>query len=172
MADMPSAARTLGPDTAPPCANIRAVARGARDAQLHGMPRKPTHLDVAFTSAMLELGRLRDNIDFAEWCRHIRAVDTALCRLCDAIDDPRAHDHPSADRLARDAYISVLALAQTLHGAYSDDARTQHALELTGLAVGKLLDALEPYVAEEARSLRFAIGREPIDVAVYRALTS
>jgi len=136
------------------------------------MPRKPTHLDVAFTSTMLELGRLRDNLDFAEWCRHIRAVDTALCRLCDAIDDPRSHDHPSADRLARDAYLSVLALAQTLHGAYSDDPRTQHALELTGLAVGQLLDALEPYVAEEARTLRFAIGREPMDVAAYRALTS
>lgn len=108
---------------------------------------------------MLEIGRLRDNLDFAEWCRHLAAVDGALMRLCDAIDDPQSHDHSSADRLARDAYLSVLALAQTLHGAYSDDLKAQHALELTGLAVGKLLDALEPYVAPMTRSLRFTIGQ-------------
>jgi hypothetical protein len=98
----------------------------------------------------------------------VRTVDEALVRFCDAIDDPKPGD-PSLDRLARDAFMAVLALAQLLAGAYSDDPRTAGALELTRLSVGQLLDALEPYVTvgdREAR--RVLLDGEPLDTALER----
>ena len=52
------------------------------------------------------------------------------------------------------AFMAVLALAQLLAGAYSDDARTSSTIELTQLAVGHLLDALEPYVTSQDRDTR------------------
>ena len=132
------------------------------------MNREPQLLASAFRNVMVESGRLRDDIDFAEWCRHVRTIDTALARLGDAIDAPRADD-PPIDRLARDAYLAVLALAQLLHGTYSEDPRTLSTLELTQLAVGQLLDALEPYVAAEQREARrVLLAGEPLDAALER----
>lgn len=113
-------------------------------------------IDRAFTSVLVEVGRLHEDIDFVAWCRHVRTVDRALARLCDAIDDPKPAD-PPLDRLARDAFMAVLALAQLLSGAYSDQPRTANALELTRLAVGQLLDALEPYVTQQDREARHVL---------------
>jgi len=110
-------------------------------------------LDSAFTSALLEVGHLHNDINFAEWCRQIRVVDAAVTRLCDAIDFPDKGG-PPAHRLARDAYLAVLALAQVLYGAYSEDDRASTALELTQLAVAGLLEALEPYVPVTADQRR------------------
>jgi hypothetical protein len=127
-------------------------------------------IDSAFTSVLLEAGRVRNEleIDFAAWCRHLRTVDTALMRFCDAIDDPRP-DQPPIDRFARDAYMAVLALAQLLYGAYSDDTRTSTALELTQHAVGELLDALEPYVSRSDRATRTVLlDGESLDAAMQR----
>lgn len=54
------------------------------------MSRRPI-LDRAFTSVMLELGRLHDeHVDFAEWTRQLLRVDRALTRLCDALLDALA----------------------------------------------------------------------------------
>ena len=125
-------------------------------------------LDSAFTSVLVEAGRVRDDVDFAEWCRHVRDVDTALIRFCDAIDVPKPGD-PPLDRLARSAFMSVLALAQLLYGAYSEDARTAETLALTQVAVGQLLDALEPYVTGQDREARkVLLGGEPLDAALTR----
>jgi hypothetical protein len=129
-------------------------------------------IDSAFTSVLLEAGRIRNDIDFAAWCRHVRTVDAALTRFCDAIDDPKA-DQPPLDRLARDAFMAVLALAQMLYGAYSDDTRTSHTLELTQHAVAQLLDALEPYVSRADRATRnVLLDGEPLEAALQRMFTA
>ena len=125
-------------------------------------------IDFAFNGVLVEVGRLRDEIDFAAWCHHVRAVDAALARLADAIDDPKPDD-PSADLLARNAFLAVLALAQLLHGAYSDEPRTSSALELAQLAVHQLLDAHEPYVTSADRDARrVLLAGEPLDDALER----
>ncbi len=131
------------------------------------MSSTPT-IDVAFTSVLVEVGRLRHDVDFVDWCRHVRTVDRALTRFCDAIDDPKPTDLPR-DRLVRDAFIAVLALAQLLYGAYSDDERTSATLELTQHAVGQLLDALEPYVSgQEREARRVLLDGEPLEAALER----
>lgn len=125
-------------------------------------------IDRAFTSVLVEAGRIRNDVDFAAWCRHVRTVDEALHRFCDAIDDPKPDD-PSLDRLARNAFMAVLALAQLLHGAYSDDSRTASTLALTQLAVEQLLDALEPYISGREREARkVLLDGEPLDSALER----
>jgi hypothetical protein len=134
------------------------------------LPR--TTIDQAFTSVLVEAGRLRHEIDFAAWCRHIHTVDVALTRFCDAIDDPRPGD-PPRDRLARDAFMAVLALAQLLDGAYSEDPRTSTTLELTQLAVHELLDALEPYVSRADRETRrVLLSGEPLEAALQRMFSA
>ena len=125
-------------------------------------------LDVAFTSVLVEAGRVRSEIDFGAWCRHVRRVDTALTKFCDALDDPKPGD-PPCDRLARDAFMAVLALAQLLDGAYSEDERTASTLELTQHAVAELLDALAPYVTRADRETRrMLLDGEPLDAALER----
>jgi hypothetical protein len=125
-------------------------------------------IDTAFTSVLVEAGRIRTEIDFAAWCRHVRTVDSALMRFCDAIDDPKPAD-PPLDRLARDAFMAVLALAQLLYGAYSDDERTSATLELTQHAVAQLLDALTPYVTRQDREARrVLLDGESLDSALQR----
>lgn len=125
-------------------------------------------IDHAFTSVLVEVGRLREDVDFAAWSRQVRSVDEALGRLCDALDDPKP-TAPPIDRRAREAFMAVLALAQLLAGAYSDDTRTRSALELTQLAVGHLLDALEPYVTNQDREARrVLLDGEPLDTALER----
>ncbi|HEY5949151.1 MAG TPA: hypothetical protein VIV40_26845 [Kofleriaceae bacterium] len=129
-------------------------------------------IDHAFTSVLVEAGRLRNDLDFEAWCRHVRNVDQALARFCDAIDDPKP-DTPPLDRLARNAFMAVLALAQLLAGAYSDDPRTSSTLELTQLAVGELLDALEPYVTRQDREARSVLlDGEPLDTALERMFSA
>jgi hypothetical protein len=129
-------------------------------------------IDHAFTSVLAEAGRLRQDIDFEAWCRHVRTVDAALVKLCDAIDDPKP-DRPPIDRLARDAFMAVLALAQLLAGAYSDDTRTMSTVALTQLAVGQLLDALEPYVTNQDRDARrVLLDGEPLDLALERMFSA
>jgi chorismate mutase len=98
-------------------------------------------IDSAFTGVLVDAGRIHHDIDFAAWCHHVRTVDAALTRLADAIDDPKPDD-PPAERLARNAFMAVLALAQLLHGTYSEEPRASSALELAQLAVHELLDAL------------------------------
>jgi hypothetical protein len=125
-------------------------------------------IDPSFTSVLVELGRVRHEVDFAAWCRQVREVDVALARFCDAMDAPRPDDLP-VDRLARDAFMTVLALAQLLAGAYSDDTRTKTALELTQLAVAELLDSLEPYVSRADRETRrVLLDGDPLEVALER----
>lgn len=132
-----------------------------------GMLTRST-IHTAFTSVLVEAGRVRDDIDFEAWCRHIRSVDLALTTLCDAIDDPKPNDLP-LDRLARHAFMAVLALAQLLATAYSEDPRTASTLALTQLAVGQLLDALEPYVMNADRETRrVLLDGEPLDTALER----
>ena len=131
------------------------------------MSSTPT-IDVAFTSVLVEVGRLRHDVDFVDWCRHVRTVDHALTRFCDAIDDPKPTD-PPRDKLVREAFLAVLALAQLLHGADSDDERTSRTLELMQHAVGQLLDALEPYVTgNEREARRVLLEGEPLDAALQR----
>ena len=120
------------------------------------------NLDFDEQLADIDFNRPLANINFGDWCRHIQRVDEAITRLCDAIDmsrdDQLMHDAPVHDppvhRLTRDAYLAVVALDQALHGAYSEDTHTSVALALTQLAVNRLLDALEPYVAEDVRQAR------------------
>ena len=129
-------------------------------------------IDSAFTSVLLEAGRIRNDIDFGAWCRHVRTVDAALTRFCDAIDDPKP-DQPPLDRLARNAFMAVLALAQMLYGAYSEDTRTSTTLELTQHAVAELLDALEPYVSNADRATRrVLLDGEPLDAALQRMFSA
>lgn len=129
-------------------------------------------INSAFTSVLVEAGRVRDDIDFEAWCRHVRSVDLALTTLCDAIDDPKPGDLP-LDRLARHAFMAVLALAQLLAGSYSDDPRTASTLALTQLAVGELLDALEPYVTNADRETRrVLLDGEPLDTALERVFSA
>ena len=65
--------------------------------------------------------------------------------------------------------LAVLALAQLLYGADSDDERTSRTLELMALAVGQLLDALEPYVTgQEHEARRVLLDGEPLDAALER----
>jgi hypothetical protein len=129
-------------------------------------------IDTAFTSVLAEAGRLRHEIDFEAWCREVRSVDLALTTFCDAIDDPKPGD-PPLDRLARHAFIAVLALAQLLAGAYSEHDRTSATLELTQLAVGHLLDALEPYVTRQDRDARrVLLDGEPLEMALERAFST
>ena len=126
-----------------------------------------TTIDQAFTSVLVEIGRLKHEIDFGAWCRHVRTVDCALTRLCDALDTPKPGDDPQL--LARNAFMAVLALAQMLYGAYSDDTRTSHALEFTQHAVHELLDALGPYVTQQDREARrVLLDGEPLDEALER----
>jgi hypothetical protein len=139
--------------------------------QGHGRMTRST-IDSAFTNVLLEAGRVRNEIDFAAWCRHVRTIDDALTRFCDAIDDPKS-EQPPLDRLARDAFMAVLALAQMLYGAYSDDTRTSTTLELTQHAVGELLDALEPYVSNADRATRHVLlDGEPLDTALQRMFSA
>jgi hypothetical protein len=150
---------------------VQCVTRGAHDASRRAMQSRST-IDRAFTSVLAEVGRLRDDIDFAAWCRHVHGVDVALGRFCDAIDDPKPTDPPH-DRLAREAFMAVLALAQLLAGAYSDEPRTSSALELTQLAVGQLLDALEPYVTRtESEARRVLLDGEPLESALERMFSA
>ena len=129
-------------------------------------------IDVAFTSVLVEAGRIHSEIDFVAWCRHVRTVDAALIRFCDAIDDPKPGD-PPGERLARDAFMAVLALAQLLYGAYSEDERTSATLELTQHAVVQLLDALEPYVTRQDRETRHVLlDGEPLDSALERMFSA
>jgi hypothetical protein len=131
------------------------------------MSHSTTTIDHAFTSVLVEIGRLRHDIDHAAWCRHVRTVDEALARFCDAIDHPKPND--DASQLARSGFMAVLALAQLLHGTYSDDPRTATALELTQLAVQQLLDALEPYVTRaDSEARRVLLDGEPLDAALAR----
>src|SRR5262249_32912172 len=123
----------------------QSVGGGASRATRPCMYREPSVLDAAFRSVLFEICDLRDDVDFDEWCRHLRAVDAALVRLCDAIDAPRAGDLP-LEQLARRAFVAVLALAQLLHGAYSEDDRIAQTIESTRRAVRDLLDALDPYI--------------------------
>ena len=85
-------------------------------------------IDSAFTRVLVQAGHIRSEIDFEAWCRHVRSVDAALTTFCDAIDDPKPTDAP-LDRLARHAFMAVLALAQVLSGAYSEHARTSATLD-------------------------------------------
>jgi len=129
-------------------------------------------IDVAFTSVLVEAGRIRTEIDFEAWCRHVRTVDAALIKFCDAIDDPKPAD-PPVDRLARDAFMAVLALAQLLYGAYSDDERTASTLAITQRAVDELLDALAPYVTNHDRDARrVLLDGEPLDTALERMFSA
>jgi hypothetical protein len=129
-------------------------------------------IDTAFTSVLAEAGRLRQDIDFEAWCRHVRAVDRALTTFCDAIDDPKPSD-PPLERLARNAFMAVLALAQLLAGAYSDHERTSSTIELTNLAVAHLLDALEPYVTRQDRDARrILLDGEPLETALERVFSA
>jgi hypothetical protein len=125
-------------------------------------------IDSAFTGVLVDACRIHHEIDFAAWCHHVRTVDSALTRLADAIDDPKPDD-PPADRLARNAFMAVLALAQLLHGTYSDEPRASSALELAQLAVHELLDALEPYVTGADREARrVLLDGEPLEEALER----
>ena len=143
------------------------VSGGARGALRAAMLARST-IDSAFTNVLVQTGHLRSEIDFEAWCRHVRSVDAALATLCNAIDDPKPTD-PPLDRLARHAFMAVLALAQLLSGAYSEHARTSAALELTQLAVAHLLDALEPYVTDQDRDTRrVLLDGEPLDTALER----
>ena len=85
-------------------------------------------LEPDATPRKRERASLRSEIDFEAWCRHVRSVDAALATLCNAIDDPKPTD-PPLDRLARHAFMAVLALAQVLSGAYSEHARTSATLD-------------------------------------------
>ena len=125
-------------------------------------------IDTAFTSVLVEIGRVRDGIDVTAWCRHMRTVEQALSRLCNATDDP-VRSEPPLDRLAREAFMAVLALAQLLAGAYSANPRTAAALERTRFAVAQLLDLLEPYVTHGDREARkVLLDGEPLDTALER----
>jgi hypothetical protein len=136
------------------------------------MPSSTSPLDHAFSSVLVEIGRLRHTIDFDAWCRHVRSLDTALSRFCDAIYDPKPSD-PPLERLARNAFMAVLALAQLLHGAYSDEPRASATLELTQRAVHELLDSLEPYVSGQDRDARrILLDGEPLDTALERVFTA
>lgn len=93
-------------------------------------------------------------IDFDEWCHHMHEVQHALAWLDASGFDARA---------AHDAFLAVLALAELLDHAYSDDERTATTLELTQLAVDELLDALAPWVPVDS-----ALGDESVAGAYAR----
>ena len=67
-------------------------------------------INSAFTSVLVEAGRVRDEIDFAAWCREVRNVDRSLTMLGDALDDPRPDDLPIERqvRFAEDAASSEM----------------------------------------------------------------
>ena len=147
------------------------VLRVARSMQCCARMLTRSTFDEAFTSVLVEAGRVPREIDFGAWCRHVRTVDTALTKFCDAIDDPKPGG-AAIDRLARDAFMAVLALAQLLYGAWSDDERTLATLELTQHAVAQLLDALAPYVTRADRETRrVLLDGEPLDSALERMVS-
>lgn len=136
--------------------------------QMRGRMTLRSTIDPSFSSVLVELGRVRHEVDFPAWCRQVRDVEAALARFCDAMDSPRPDD-PPLDQLAREAFMAVLALAQLLAGAYSDDTRTKTTLELTQLAVSELLDSLEPYVScADRETRRVLLDGDPLDIALER----
>lgn len=97
----------------------------------------------------------------------MRTVNQALDQLGDAID--RAPIDPALERLVRDSFISVLALAQLLAGAHSPEPHTSAALDDARRSVDRLLDALEPYVTHQDRETRrVLLGGEPLEAALAR----
>jgi hypothetical protein len=97
-------------------------------------------------------------------------VQTALGRLCAALDDPKL-DH-SRDRLARESFMALLTLAQVLSTAYSTDPRIASTLALSRTAVNELLDVLEPYVTRsDLETRRVLLDGEPLDTALERVFS-
>jgi hypothetical protein len=119
---------------------------------MHGAARM--HVEDASTTVMLDLTRLqRTDIDLPDLHRHVRDVDFALARLCDALECPGA----DTDDVARRAFHIVLALGQLLDGADSEDRRTSDILDLTRIAVAELLDTLSPFVSNADLALRMVV---------------
>src|SRR6478609_6764170 len=99
-------------------------------------------LESVFTNVQLSVYRLRGELDVA--CVHqLRALDASLARLRDAMAKQR--DAETINRLARETYMSALALAQMIY--------TTPALK----AVNRLLDVLAPYVTKVEREARVAL---------------
>lgn len=99
-------------------------------------------LESVFTNVQLAVYRLRGELD-VECVHQLRAVDTSLARLRDAMAKQR--DPDAINKLARDTYMRTLALAQMI---YATSART---------AVNRLLDVLAPYVTSVERGAREAL---------------
>lgn len=124
-------------------------------------------IDSAYTRLATDVARLRTALERIAWTPRTRTVNQALDQLGDAID--RAPVDPALERLVRDSFISVLALAQLLVGAHSPDPHTLAALDDARRSIDRLLDALEPYVSHQDRETRRVLLRgEPFEAALAR----
>jgi hypothetical protein len=130
--------------------------------------RSFTPLEDTFSVTLLDLHALRrTDIDLPELHHHSKAIDVAVSRLCEALAAPP--DDELKD-LVRRAHRAVLALAQLLESADSDDRRTRDKLDLARGAVAALLDELEPLVSSADRALRDVLLRgKPLDLAIHGA---
>jgi len=139
---------------------------GARSAAAAAMNR-PSSLECAFTTTLMDLGALRrTDVDLPSLRHHTNAIDSAVGRLCDALAQPDGED---LNELAHRAHRAVLAVGQLLDSADSDDRRTRDKLDLTRDAVAALLDELDPLVSRADRALRDVLLRsQPLDVALNR----
>lgn len=99
-------------------------------------------LESVFTNVQLSVYRLRGELE-VECVHQLRAVDTSLARLRDAMAKQR--DPDTINRFARETYMRSLALAQMIYAT--------PALK----AVNRLLDVLAPYVTSVERSARAAL---------------
>lgn len=103
-------------------------------------------LESVLTNVQLAVYRLRGELD-VECVHQLRAVDTSLARLRDAM--ARQRDPDTINKLARDSYMRSLALAQMIYAT--------PALK----AVNRLLDLLAPYVTSVERNAREALLEGP-----------
>jgi len=135
--------------------------------------RMLTHslIDSAYTRLATDVARLRTALERIAWTPRMRTVNQAPDQLGDQLGDAinRAPIDPAVERLVRDSFISVLALAQLLGGAHSPDPQTLAALDGARRSIDRLLDSLEPYVTHHDREARRVLLRgEPLEAALAR----
>lgn len=97
-------------------------------------------------------------IDPAGLRQLVQDVGTSLGRLCDAIELADG----GSEHLARHAFFAVLALAQLLDGAESDDRRIQLTLDRTRAAVAELLVELAPHAQGSDRAIACVVLEGPL----------
>jgi hypothetical protein len=125
-------------------------------------------LETAWTSELERSGLQHATADARH---HLCAAIAALDALPATAGEQRAHAvfeylDDGMKVLAREAYLSAIALGQYLQRAWSDVLASPAALERATSANERMLDELAPYVSRADGALRRAVlDEDPVEAA-------